>query len=109
MRRQRQRLSPLCLLLAVLLSGATILKQDMGVREWFEPLLRPWIHFIPVSSALTNLTEAVGWARSNSGPARRLAGSVRHAVAPAAPAPAATVAAAIPPARLLLLIFDSPH
>ena len=57
----------------VLLSGATVLKQEMGVSEWFEPLLKPWQHYVPVSSTLGNLSDAVRWAQTHDKEARRIA------------------------------------
>ena len=57
----------------LLLSGAVVLKQEMGVVEWFEPLLQPWVHYVPVSSDLGNLSDAVRWVRANGGAARRMA------------------------------------
>ena len=56
----------------VLLSGATPLKQEMGVGEWFEPLLEPWKHYVPVSSTLSNLSSAILWARENDAKARKI-------------------------------------
>ena len=47
----------------LLLSGAVVLKQETGVGEWWEPLLKPWRHFVPVSSTLHNLSAAVSWVR----------------------------------------------
>ncbi|KAL1520908.1 hypothetical protein AB1Y20_022468 [Prymnesium parvum] len=49
----------------LLLSGMVVLKQDMGVVEWWEPLLEPWVHFVPVSSTLHNLSDAVEWVRNH--------------------------------------------
>ncbi|KAL1520364.1 hypothetical protein AB1Y20_021953 [Prymnesium parvum] len=57
----------------LLLSGALVLKQDLGVKEWFEPLLTPFVHYVPVSSNLHNLSLAVAWARENDAAARRIA------------------------------------
>ena len=54
-------------------SGAVVLRQEMGVVEWFEPLLQPWVHYVPVSSDLGNLSDAVRWVRANGGAARRMA------------------------------------
>eukprot|EP00962_Isochrysis_galbana_P044776 scaffold17458_cov140-Isochrysis_galbana.AAC.3 len=31
----------------------------MGVTEWFEPLMKPFVHYVPVSSKLLNLSSAV--------------------------------------------------
>ena len=56
----------------LLLSGAVVLKQEMGVVEWFEPLLQPWVHYVPVSSDLGNLSDAVRWARVHDVRAQRM-------------------------------------
>ena len=57
----------------LLLSGALVLKQEMGVVEWFEPLLKPFVHYVPVSSTLHNLSKAIRWAREHDAEARRIA------------------------------------
>lgn len=54
--------------------GAALLKQDAVCGEFFEPLLRPWVHFIPIDNNLNNLTdsivnvddETVGFIRQNA-------------------------------------------
>lgn len=57
----------------VLRSGAALARQDQGVVEWFEPLLQPWVHYVPVSSTLGNLSQAIQWLRSNDDEARAMA------------------------------------
>ena len=57
----------------LLLSGAAVMKQDMGVQEWYEPLLRPGQHFLPVASDLSNLTEVIEHARAHDADTRRVA------------------------------------
>ena len=56
----------------LLLLGTPVLKQDMGVTEWFEPLLVAGRHYIPVSSTLSNLSRAIAWAREHDEAARRI-------------------------------------
>ena len=56
----------------LLLSGATVVKQDMGVAEWYEPLLEAGRHFVPASSSLSNLTGAIRWARAHDAESRRI-------------------------------------
>lgn len=56
----------------LLLLGAPVLKQDMGVTEWFEPLLVAGRHYIPVSSTMSNLSRAIAWAREHDDVARRI-------------------------------------
>ena len=57
----------------LLLSGMVVLKQDMGVGEWWEWGLTPWVHFVPVSATLHNLTDAIDWVRDNSSRASQIA------------------------------------
>ena len=49
----------------LLLSGSALLKQDSGVVEWYEPLLVPGRHYVPVSSTFANLSAAIVWVRSS--------------------------------------------
>ena len=56
----------------LLLLGTPVIKQDMGVTEWFEPLLVAGRHYIPVSSTLSNLSRAIAWAREHDEAARRI-------------------------------------
>ena len=55
----------------LLLSGMVVLKQATLAQEWFEPLLVSWRHYVPVSSSLHNLSDAVLWVRAN--PAKAIA------------------------------------
>ena len=57
----------------LLLSGMVVLRQQMGVAEWWEAGLEPWVHYVPVSSTLHNLSDAVWWVRNNSAQAREIA------------------------------------
>ena len=57
----------------LLTSGMVVLKQDAGVTEWWEVLLKPWVHYVPIDSALANLSHAVLWVRHHTEQARRIA------------------------------------
>jgi len=63
----------------LLLSHAALIKQDSGVGEWFEPLLRASEHYMPVASDLSNISEAVLWLRSHDAEARRMARAASEA------------------------------
>ena len=63
----------------LLLSRAALIKQDSGVTEWFEPLLRPWEHYLPVASDLGNISAGVLWLRSHDAEARRMARAASEA------------------------------
>eukprot|EP00966_Prymnesium_polylepis_P090925 2105316-Prymnesium_polylepis.1 len=71
-----------------LLSGALVMKQDMGVTEWYEPLVEPWKHFVPVSSTLHNLSDAVQWARAHDRQAAAMASASADLVEQALSEPA---------------------
>jgi len=47
------------------LSPQLVLLQDVPARLWYEAPMRPWVHYVPVDSALRNLTDAVRWARQH--------------------------------------------
>lgn len=57
----------------LLLSGAVVLKQDSGIVEWWEPLLAPYVHYVPVASDLANLSAAVQWVRTHPDEAAAIA------------------------------------
>ena len=64
----------------LLLSGMVVLRQQMGVTEWWEAGLRPWVHYVPLSSTLHNLSGAVWWVRNNSAQARQMAAAAARFV-----------------------------
>jgi hypothetical protein len=57
-----------------LLSGSPILKvsSPYGYQQWYYPRLKPWVHFIPVKSDLSDLVEKVEWLHANDGQAREI-------------------------------------
>ena len=57
-----------------LLLGNPVLKvaSPYGYRQWYYDRLRPWVHFIPVSSDMSDLVEKITWLRANDDVARRI-------------------------------------
>merc|ERR1711965_882886 len=45
----------------------------MGVKEFYEPMFRPWEHYVPVDSTLSNLSAAVRWALREDSAAHAMA------------------------------------
>ena len=64
-----------------------MLKQQTGVSEWFEPLLKPWRHYVPVANDLRNLTTAVKWVQANPQRAAAIAANAGELVGCAPPQP----------------------
>ena len=56
----------------LLLSGMVVLKQATVAHQWFEPALRPYEHYVPVSRTLHNLTAAIRWVRANAARAQAI-------------------------------------
>jgi SAM-dependent methyltransferase len=57
-----------------LLSGSPVLKiaSPFGYRQWYYDLLKPWIHFVPVASDLSDLVEKLQWLRAHDDVAREI-------------------------------------
>ena len=53
--------------------GQVVLKQASDITEWWEPLLQPFVHYVPVASTLANLSDAVLWVRAHQDAARAIA------------------------------------
>lgn len=55
--------------------GCCIIKVDSqeGYRQWYYDRIRPWEHFVPVRSDMSDLIEKIEWARSHDAEARAIA------------------------------------
>jgi hypothetical protein len=55
--------------------GCCVLKveSEFGYRQWYYDRIRPWEHFIPVRSDLSDLAEKIEWARSHDARSRQIA------------------------------------
>ena len=45
-------------------TGSAVFLADSPFYEWWYPLLRPWVHYIPVERALRDVAERVRWANA---------------------------------------------
>lgn len=63
-------------LLSKLHSGGLVFKvaSPQGYRQWYYHRLRPWVHFVPVKSDLSDLLPLVEYMRANDDFAERIAG-----------------------------------
>jgi len=46
-------------------TNCVVLKQSSEQIQWYYSLLKPWIHYIPISSDLADLIEKIKWAQNN--------------------------------------------
>ncbi|WP_421849272.1 glycosyl transferase family 90 [Oricola sp.] len=55
--------------------GCCVLKvgTQFGFRQWYYDSLKPWEHYVPVRSDMSDLARQVDWVRSNPGPAEEIA------------------------------------
>jgi hypothetical protein len=55
--------------------GCCVIKVDSqeGYRQWYYDRIRPWEHFVPVRSDMSDLVEKIDWARSHDAEARAIA------------------------------------
>lgn len=57
-----------------------MIRQDSDFNEFFQPLLKPWTHFIPTSHTFNDLFERIEWAQKNDEAVQRMI-SAAHRVA----------------------------
>ena len=57
--------------------GSVILMIDCRYKLWFEGLLKPNIHFIPIKADLSDLVEKVKWCNANDAKCRKIADNAK--------------------------------
>ncbi|CAN8067543.1 unnamed protein product [Agarophyton chilense] len=61
----------------IMLSGSVPFFQASAVYQWYEPLLVPWLHYVPVDRWFRDLVEHIVWARQNDRAAHQIAENAR--------------------------------
>lgn len=56
-----------------LLSGSLTFKPDSEEIQWFYRALKPYIHYVPVKSDLSDLIEKIEWAKEHDGECKQIA------------------------------------
>lgn len=56
-----------------LLLGSCILYQETGSRVWFQHLMKPFVHYIPIKEDLSDLIERIKWCREHDEECRKIA------------------------------------
>lgn len=49
-----------------LLLGSVILLQESGSQLWFQHMMKPWVHYVPVAADLSDLIERIEWCKSHN-------------------------------------------
>ncbi|KAL1518865.1 hypothetical protein AB1Y20_003142 [Prymnesium parvum] len=52
-------------LASLLHTGSAVFFADSPFKEWWYPLLKPWVHYVPVDRSLRDLVERVEWANAH--------------------------------------------
>ncbi|KAL3927726.1 MAG: hypothetical protein SGPRY_002690 [Prymnesium sp.] len=52
-------------LASLLHTGSAVFIADSPFREWWYPLLKPWVHYVPVDRALRDIVQRVNWANAH--------------------------------------------
>jgi hypothetical protein len=45
----------------IMLSNSVLLKQETSTIEWFYPALKPYVHYVPMNTRLTNIFQQLSW------------------------------------------------
>lgn len=63
---------------AELAFGSVILKVDSKYKIWYLHLLKPWVHYIPIKSDLSDLKEIIHWCKSNQSACEAIGAKARE-------------------------------
>ena len=53
-------------------SGSLVLRVDSYWKTWYDDLLKPYVHYVPVKSDLSNLEDQIIWCRSHDDQCRNI-------------------------------------
>ena len=60
-----------------MLLGSTILLQESGSMLWFQHLMKPWTHYVPINDRLNDLIEKIHWCKSHETECKQMAKHAR--------------------------------
>lgn len=58
--------------------GSLVVKQESNFTTWWYPLLKPYVHYLPVSRSLDDLLDIVNWANRHDAEAKKIANAGRE-------------------------------
>lgn len=61
-----------------LLSGSLTFKPDSEEIQWFTSALKPFLHYVPVKSDLSDLVEKIEWAKAHDAECKQIAEEAHH-------------------------------
>ncbi|GJQ14337.1 hypothetical protein GpartN1_g6128.t1 [Galdieria partita] len=61
----------------ILGSGSVLLAQDSPWKQWYEPLLVPFYHYVPVARSLEDLLDKIVWSKDNDVTLKKIAQQAR--------------------------------
>lgn len=56
----------------LLFTNSAVIMHEAETQEFFMPLLRPWVHYIPTNLMMTDLVDHVKWAKANDAKVRQI-------------------------------------
>jgi hypothetical protein len=62
----------------ILLSNSVLLKQETEVMEIFYTGIKPYVHYVPVSSNISDIFEKLNWLKNNDKQARTISQNATH-------------------------------
>ena len=60
-----------------MLLGSTILLQESRSMLWFQHLMKPWIHYVPINDRLNDLIEKIHWCKTHETECKEMAEHAR--------------------------------
>jgi hypothetical protein len=60
-----------------MLLGSTILLQESGSTLWFQHLMKPWVHYVPVKDELNDLIDQIKWCNRHEKECEAMASAAR--------------------------------
>ena len=60
-----------------MLLGSTILLQESGSILWFQHLMKPWVHYVPIKDTLHDLIDQIEWCKKHESECKLMAEHAR--------------------------------
>ena len=64
----------------ILASGSVLLRVEGKFSVWYDSIIKPWIHYVPIKKDLSDLVEKIQWLRNNDKAAKKITENARKFV-----------------------------